>query len=443
MEGLPASFVLKGGHAKLEESRKLAVALGWTKYPLVKRPLLLLCLLLSCRSSTRDAAGPAAAPVPERIVIAATLPIGSMEGQTARFVREGYELAFEEANLAGGVTVHGKKASLELQLSDDGDDAARGVALLQASKARFFLGSSSPRVIEAQAAHARSQGAPYLVAVGASKAAFERGGRWVFGLQAPVELLAYTQMRWIDEAQKAGRLPSPLSVAVLVEDSSRGHEFRKGVIDFTQKTPSRRLSYRVAFDEQFPAGQVDFIPVLKRLQARKADAFLADASLAEFLALHRQYLSLGLCHKALSYGAHGIELEALEAFGFKGLRRVLSAVWWSNRLARSGPNGKFAESFKATYHRDPDWYAALSYEAARALIQAFRQADSLEAEAVRAALANLRIESILPGGRLLFGADQVAVYPFVVQQIQADGSAPIVFPTDVAESRGDLDIQCR
>lgn len=409
----------------------------------MKHPLPLLCLLLSCRSPTRDSATPAAAPVPERIAIAATLPIGSMEGQTARFVREGYELAFEEANLAGGVTLRGKKISLELELNDDGDDAARGVALLEASKARFFLGSSSPRVIEAQAALARSRAAPYLVAVGASKAALERGGRWVFGLQAPVELLAYTQMRWIDEGQKAGRLPSPLSVALLVEDGPRGHEFRKGVIDFTQKTASRRLSYRVAFDEQFPAGQVDFIPILKRLQARRADAFLADASLAEFLALHRQYLWLGLCHKALSYGAHGVELEALEAFGFKGLRRVLSAVWWSNRLARSGPNEKFAESFKRTYHRDPDWYAALSYEAARALIEALRQADSVDAEAVRTALTSLKMESILPGGRVLFGADQMAVYPFIVQQIQADGSAPIVFPTDVAESMGDLDIRCR
>jgi len=265
---------------------------------------------------------------------------------------------------------------------------------------------------------------------------FARGNRFVFGLQAPLELLAYTQMRWIDEQQKAHRLPTPLSVALLVEESARGQEFRKGVIDFTEKTASRRLSYKVVFDETFPPTQQDFTAQLARLKAAGADALLADATLAEFMTLHHQYLLRGLCHKVLSYGAHGIELNALEAFGFDGLSYILSAVWWSSRLAKAGLNQAFVDSFKDTYHRDPDWYGALSYEAARALIEAIARAGSVEPGAVREQLAAGKMDSILPGGRLLFGADQRAVYPYVVQQNQPDGSAPMIFPNDVAESPG-------
>jgi len=400
----------------------------------VRRILLLLAATLACKEQQT---APPAVAAPERIVVAATLPIGSMEGQTARFLREGYELAFEEANRSGGVTIAGKKVPVQLEIGDDADDPGRGVDLLRASKAAFFLGSSSARVIDAQAAFAEKEQAPYLVALGASKEVFQHGARWTLGLQAPLELLAYTQMRWIDEQQKARRLPTPLSVALLVEDTALGREFRKGVIDFTEKTPSRRLSYRVVFDETFPGSELDFTARLLRLKAARADVFLADSTLAEFMALHRQYLLRGLCHKVLSYGAHGIEPNALEAFGFDGLSYILSAVWWSDRLAKVGLNRQFVEAFKdGTYHRDPDWYGALSYEAARLLIEAMRKAGSADRSAVRAQLLSGKMESILPGGRLLFGADQEAVYPYVVQQNQPDGSTPTIFPNDIAESPG-------
>jgi branched-chain amino acid transport system substrate-binding protein len=62
----------------------------------------------------------------------------------------------------------------------------------------------------------------------------------------------------------------------------------------------------------------------------------------------------------------------------------------------------------------------------------------LDKEALRAKLASMEIESILPGGTLKFPADkgQQAHNSFVVQQNMPDGSTPIVFPTEVANSPG-------
>jgi hypothetical protein len=50
----------------------------------------------------------------------------------------------------------------------------------------------------------------------------------------------------------------------------------------------------------------------------------------------------------------------------------------------------------------------------------------------------MRLDSLLPGGTLEFPAafGQQAQYPFVVQQNQPDGSAPIVYPKDVAGAAG-------
>ncbi|MGZ6142359.1 MAG: ABC transporter substrate-binding protein [Myxococcales bacterium] len=399
-----------------------------------------LVFAIGCRKAEKPAAQRAAAPLPDRIVIGATLPVSSAEGQTARFYREGYELAIEEANRAGGVAVGGRRIPISLELLDDGGDpsvaAARVKTLVEEKKASFLLGSASQGVVEAESAIADARRIPYVTAGGESKALYQRGLRWFFGVQGPVQLLAYTQMRWIDEQQKARRLPTPLTVAVLVEDSPRGLDFAQGVRDFAGKTPSRRTSYRIVFDERFPPSQQDFTAQLQRLKQAHADAFLADSTLSEFLTLHRRYLWLGLCHKVVSYGAHGGELQALEEFGFPGLSYILSALWWSPRLAKRGLNRQFFDEFKDTFHRDPDWYGALAYEAARALLAAIAASGDASHEGVRAQLASMKMESILPGGRLMFGPDQQAIYPFVVQQNQPDGSSPVIFPNDVAESPG-------
>src|SRR5206468_8069603 len=133
-----------------------------------------------------------------------------------------------------------KRLPVFLEILDDAGDPSGATAqigaLVDGKKASFLLGSASGAVVEAQSALAEARRVPYVTAAGESKALFERGFKYFFGLQAPVQLLAYTQMRWIDEQQKARRLPTPLAVAVLVEDSPRGREFAQGVRDFVGKT---------------------------------------------------------------------------------------------------------------------------------------------------------------------------------------------------------------
>ena len=70
------------------------------------------------------------------------------------------------------------------------------------------------------------------------------------------------------------------------------------------------------------------------------------------------------------------------------------------------------------------------------MIAAISASGDARPDSVRTQLATMKMESILPGGRLLFGPDQQAIYPYVVQQNQPDGTAPVIFPNDVAESPG-------
>jgi branched-chain amino acid transport system substrate-binding protein len=117
----------------------------------------------------------------------------------------------------------------------------------------------------------------------------------------------------------------------------------------------------------------------------------------------------------------------------------MAGVWWSPLL--SNPQSRvFMGAFQSRYHREPEWYEALSYEAARAMFTAIEQAGSAESEAVHKALTTLEMQTLLPGDKLTFPADtgHQARMLFVVLQNQPDGRTAIIYPRDFATAPGEL-----
>jgi branched-chain amino acid transport system substrate-binding protein len=389
-------------------------------------------------SQSAKSSSPDAGKVPDTIVIGSTLPLTGAESKTGGRYKQGYELAFEEINAAGGIDINGKKVKVELKLLDDTSDQAKAVNLAQrlitSDKVNAFLGTYSTSLVEAQSTVAEQNKTPYVNGGGAATSIYTKGYKWIFGTLAPVENLATTEMEWIDTQQKAGKLPKPAKVAIVWENTSHGKDFRKGIQDFATKTGT----YNVAVDESFALDGKDFSAVLNKVSAANVDLFMVDAHVPDFITMHRQYLSSGMCNKVLTYGARGTEADAKKALGQKGVNYILSAVWWNKQLGNEGLNKTFVESFTKKFGVAPEWYQAVSYEAARSLFTAIANAKSVDKTKVRDALSNLEIDSILPGGKLSFPADKggQASYPFVVQQNLPDGSSPIVYPADIATGKG-------
>jgi branched-chain amino acid transport system substrate-binding protein len=382
----------------------------------------------------------AASPSGTEVSIGATLPLTGAESRIGGFYKEGYELAFEEANKNGGISVGGKKMQVRLTLLDDTSSQATAASLadrlINSDKVAFLLGTYATNLVEAQSVVAEQNAIPYVNGGGAATAIYKRGYKWVFGLLAPVELLAESIMKWIDAEQQAGRIPKPATITLLWENTSHGKDFRKGVTEFANKTKN----YKVVVDESFELNGKDFSALLGQVKAAKADLFLADAHLPDYITMQRQYVTAGLCNKVQSYGARGSEKQAAEALGKKNVEYVMSAVWWSPLLADKNPEAKkFVDLFKAKYAgRLPEWYQALGYETVRALFAAIEQAGSTERKAVQAKLAALKMPSLLPGGELTFPAEfgQQTHAPFVVQQNMPDGASPIIAPPDSATAKG-------
>lgn len=385
---------------------------------------------------------PKATPAGDRteILIGSTLPLTGGESRLGVAYKEGYELAFDEVDKAGGLDVGGKKLKVKLTLLDDTTNQATAVSLadklINSDKVDFFLGTYSTALVEAQTTVAEQNKVPYVNGGGAASQIYKRGYKYIFGALSPVDLLGTTLMKWIDEQQKAGALPRPSKIALLWENTSHGKDFRNGISEFAKASGG---GYEIAVDESFELNGKDFSPLLGKVKAAGTDLFLVDAHLPDYITMHRQYIDAALCHKVISYGARGGEKAAIEALGKDNVDYVLSGVWWNAQLAATNPTAKkFIELFKAKYNRTPEWFHALAYEAARALFVAIQQAGSVDREAVRAKLAALKIDSLLPGGTLDFPTDKGGQVqsPFVVQQNLPGAEAPIIYPASVATAKG-------
>ena len=363
------------------------------------------------------------------------------ESKAGNMYKDGIQLAFDQLSAAGGLQIGGQRVPVELRLLDDeskGENATKLVEKLVQEGADFLISTYSTALVEPQSAVAERLRVPYLAGAASATPLYERGFKYLFGLQSPVDELANALLRYIDDAQRAGKLPSPMRLALVWENTSHGKDYRAAILDYTGNTAVRRHDFQVVLDESFELKTKDFTPLLSRIKAAGADVLLVDAHLEEYLAMQKQYLAMGMCHQVLSYGARGPEKEARETLPHGGTDYVLSAVWWNAQLTSNPLSKAFVEAFRAKHGRMPEWYEALAYEAARALFQAIQRAGSTDRDAVRDALAALKIESILPGGYLAFPEQygHQARYLFVVQQNMPEGGAPIVYPRIAANQEG-------
>lgn len=397
-------------------------------------------LFTACAPGEETAEREGTTEIPDEIVIGATLPLTGEESRAGELFKEGYEFAFEEVTDGGGLQVGDKKVDVSLNLLDDTSDQATAVNLAERLITRdgvdFMLGTYSTSLIEAQSTVAELNEIPYVNGGGAATSIYGRGYKWIFGALAPVELLARTEMEWIAEQQQAGNLPEPATIAVLWENTSHGEDYLTGIEEFAGESNG---AFEVALDESFELDSKDFGALLSEVKSSDVDLFMADAHLPDFITMHRQYLSSDLCHDVITYGARGSESDAAEALGEDNIAFILSAVWWHPLLSEhNAASQEFLDAFNEKFGRDPEWYQALGYEAARALFTAIEEAGSVDREAVRTALSELEMESLVPGGTLSFPAESggQAQYPFLVQQNIPGQGSPIIYPEEFATGEG-------
>lgn len=186
------------------------------------------------------------------------------------------------------------------------------------------------------------------------------------------------------------------------------------------------------FSEKFDLGGTDFSGLLQKVKSSKADIFLSDAHLQDYITMERQYIQSGMYHQMISYGARGPDADARKALG-DATNYIFAGLWWSKKLPYPQVK-KFVADYLAVNGHEPDsYYPGPAYDAMRVLAKAIEQAGTLNKTAIRDALRTVELnDSLLPGQVLRFGKTGQVDIPFVIVQNKPDDKTDIVFPMDAA-----------
>ena len=372
---------------------------------------------------------PVAAPAADEAVVrvGAVLPVTGKESKIGGAYKVATEFAVKRINDEGGIDVGGRKMKIDLRLLDDTSEPSKSAQLVEQliaqEKVHAVIGGYGSQLVQAQSVVPERYGVPYISG-GAGATSIYGRSKWVFGVLSPVENLAMTQMEFLDDLVKAGKLKPPLKIALVFENTEHGKDFEKGVTEFAKAHPAE---FSVVLSEAFELYAPDFKPLLTRVQAAAADLFMADAHLEDYITMQRTYTQMGLYHKMVTYGARGADTAARKALG-AATDYIFASGWWSDLLPY--PQVKaFNGTWKAATGSEPQWYHACAYETVRALAQAIHDAGSLDPEAIRAALAALDMKgSLLAPGELKFSSTGQAMLPFVVTQNKPGDKVDLVWP---------------
>jgi branched-chain amino acid transport system substrate-binding protein len=369
------------------------------------------------------------------IRVGIVLPITGREAKPGQYQLEGIRLAMKQINDAGGIMVKdkGKKLPVREVFYDDASDQAKSAGLVERAmttdEVAAVIGGYSTALGEAESVMPDRYQTPWITPGAGASHVFSRGYQFIFGDLSSVELLGYTTGQFLGSVVDSGKLKKGLAIAVAVENTDHGVEYGQGVTRWVTEHPDY---FHIVFNEKFDLGGTDFSGLLQKVKSAKADIYLVDAHLQDYITMERQYIQSGMYHQMLSYGARGPDADARKALG-DATNYIFAGLWWSKQLPYPQVQ-KFNADYQAfTGHAPDSYYPAPAYDAMRALAAAIEAAGSLNKTAIRDALRNVDLkDSLLPSQELRFSSTGQVQNPFVIIQNKPENKTDIVFPKDAA-----------
>ncbi len=381
-------------------------------------------------STTASGSAGTAVNVPDSILLGASLPLTGADSTPGKFMKDAYELYIKQVNDAGGLNVGGKKVKISLKIEDNKSDAATSGQLIEKlitqDNVDLMLGGYNTTTVAQEVKVANRLKMPYVGGGGASSSIYV-DNQWAVGLLASIEKLAATQLEFIKTQQDANKLPKPLNIAVAYENSSHGKEFLKGIQDGATAAPDR---FKVVFNETFDLAGKDYTSLLNKVKDAKADAFMVDARVNDYITMQTQYKQLGMYHQYETFGPRGPEQAARDAL--KASSDYITAATWFDSLMPGDNVKQWLATWKTTGD-SPEWYAASGWECVRILLTAIQKTQSIDKQKIHDVLFSTTWDgSIFPGGAIKFGPTGQANNDYVMTQNTPGGNRILIWPKDLA-----------
>ncbi len=322
-------------------------------------------------------------------------------------MKQGVELAVEEINAAGGI--EGRK--LQPLVEDDASVPTQSVAaaekLTTKDEVLFVIGAYNSACVLAHMKVTEREKTPQIDPVAVAEAITSSGNKWMFRNCAtnPMQVSQLCDYVFKNTAVR--------NMAVIHENTDYG----KGIADvFIQST--QKYGGKILAVEAYNPGDTDFYAQLTRIKAANPEGLCIGGNLTEGAQICRQAKELKINAQLYAMGGCSTpEFDQLAAGANEGM--IVTSYFEAesaNPLARD-----FIAAFKKKFDKDPDMFAAASYEAVYIAKEAISKAGFKHKDlaawraAVRDELAKIKD---LPGvqGPTTFGPDgQADKKVFIVQ----------------------------
>ncbi|MEQ8153954.1 MAG: ABC transporter substrate-binding protein [Clostridiaceae bacterium] len=327
---------------------------------------------------------------------------GSTYGQS---VKDGAELYLEEINAAGGI--NGKK--VQLVSEDDEMDPNKAIQsfnkLVDDEKVVAVLGAVTSGSCKAVGPLATSKGIPMITPSATEPNITKDGGDFVFRGCFIDSFQGKILAKYANENLKKK------TAAVLYSVTS---DYSKGIAD-AFKAEFEAAGGTVTQFLSYNDGDKDFNAQLTKIKSSNPDILVLPDYYDKVSLVAKQARDIGITSQFL--GGDGWESQELVNLGGTA---VSGALYLNPYYAGDSDKNvsDFVAAYKKKYNKEPDAFAALSYDSTKILVKAIESANSTDGDKIRQELLKTDLQCVT--GKITFDADRTAIKGAVIIKVDGD-----------------------
>ena len=362
-------------------------------------------------------------------VIAQSIKVGAVVPLTGRYAaggaqnKAGYEIAVQQVNAAGGVTVGGKKLQLELVLLDDESDPTKTVARLETLATQgvvAYLGGFGSDLHAAAASIADKNKIPYLGVAFAFYGIHKQGLRYLFSPFPKSPDLTNETFVFLDAAIPAAQRPR--KVALFLERTDWGKEMGSG-----WEAIANKHGYQIVASGEYTPGSKDFSDLILKAKAAGAETVLSLPSPPDGVTIVKQMKELDFSPKVNMFIRAADPPVWSQNLGKDGDYVLLSPGW--HFAAKYPKVQELNEAHQKLFNRPADPIVGPSYACIQILADAIGRAGSLDRDKIRDAIAATNMTTVI--GPVRFRSDGTGEVKVFFQQ-WLKGKQELVWPKEFA-----------
>lgn len=352
--------------------------------------------------------------------------IGAAIAETGKFsvegtgLKNGYDLWAEMVNEQGGIDVGGTKRPVEIIYHDDQSSPEASAQLTERliteDDVDFLFGPYSSGLTMATSAIAERHKVINMSGGGASEDIFNRGFKYVFGLATPTEDYTAATLEALYEA-------GARTIGIVHIDDAPMTSVTEGT-----EVTADELGMEIVASETVPQDS-DYTSAVQRVAEADPDVFLGAGVFQAALSFTRvaEQINFRPDYMVLINGPADPKFVAELGASAEG---IIGPTQWHRSAPFEGPYFGTAEEYAALYEEkyghEPPYVATMGTGSGVALQLAIEEAGTVETEAVRQALLDLEVETVLgPVNLTDSGLNENKPMPGI--QIQ-DGKTVVVAP---------------